>query len=228
MFNTILKIICFVNLNTTNTVCLTFFFKGAGRRSHCPAEPSETETLYTQELHLAYMACGADGGGAVRQRVYRPSMPLPDVPNRQPCVLRLVPKTTESSRVQQTPAHYYCMLPKSWSAEHSHVDDKVGHQLLYAIEQGRLVEAARLDKCGGPLLVCVQLVAKAAPLSVDRMEPVERMSEGRILLHVPPAPQQPEWKPQLMGVQQTCACFYEEEQFFSPRYRLMWRRPNCI
>ena len=166
MFNTIFKI-CFAIFNTTNTVCLTFFLKGAGRRAHCPAEPSETETLYTQELHLAYMACGADGGGAVRQRVNRPSMPLPDVPNRQPCVLRLVPKTTESSRVQQTPPDY-CMLPKSWSAEHSHVDDQVGHQLLYAIEQGRLVEAARLDKCGGPLLVCVQLVAEAVPLSVDQ------------------------------------------------------------
>jgi hypothetical protein len=31
-----------------------------------------------------------------------------------------------------------------------------------------------------------------------------------------------------MGVQQTRACFYEEEQFFSPRCKLMWRRQNCI
>jgi hypothetical protein len=160
MFNTIFNN-CFAILNTTNTVCLTFFLKGAGRRTYYPAEPSETETIYI------YMVCGSDGGGAVRQRVHRPSLPLPDVPNRQPCVLRLVPKTTESSRVQQTPVHY-CMLPKSWSAEHGHVDDQVCHQLLHAIEQGRLVEAARLDKCGGPLLVCVQLVAEAVPLSVDQ------------------------------------------------------------
>jgi hypothetical protein len=139
MFNTIFKI-CFAIFNTTNTFGLAFFFKGAGRRAHCPAEPSETETLYRQEPHLAYMACGADRGGAVGQRVHRPSMPLPDVPNRQPCALRLVPKTTEFSRVQQTPAHY-CMLPKSWSAEHDHVDDQVVHQLLPAIGQGRLVEA---------------------------------------------------------------------------------------
>jgi hypothetical protein len=53
------------------------------------------------------------------------------------------------------------MLPKSWSAEHGHVDDQVGHQLLPAIGQGRLVEAARLDRGGA-------LVAEAVPLSVDQ------------------------------------------------------------
>jgi hypothetical protein len=86
-----------------------------------------------------------------------------------------------------------------------------------------LVEAARLDRGGA-------LVAEAVPLSVDQNGAGGANERGPDpSACVPPAPQQPpEWKPQLMGVQQTCACFYEEEQFLSPRCRLMWRRQTAF
>jgi hypothetical protein len=118
---------------------------------------------------------------------------------------------------------------KGWPAEHSHDDDQVGHQLLPAIGQRCLVEAALLAtlpqarRCSSGLRP-----ARGRSGALVRWPEWRQWSdnEGRTLLHVPHHP--PVWDPQLMGMEQTCACFCEKEKFFSPRCRLVWRTQNWI
>jgi hypothetical protein len=91
-----------------------------------------------------------------------------------------------------------CCQRAGWSAEHGHVDDQqVGHQLLTAIGQGRLAEAARLDKlmttskCGrrsSSGLRPARCRGGSLVRPSTRMAPVKRrMSENWIFLQVPPA-----------------------------------------